>query len=40
VPPAEAANDAEVIALISKNPSVIGYIDRAYVTDAVKAIEL
>jgi ABC-type phosphate transport system substrate-binding protein len=40
IPPKEVANDAEVISLVAKNPSDIGYIDRASVTDAVKVIEL
>lgn len=40
IPPKEVTSDAEVIDLVSKNPSVIGYIDRASVTDAVKVIEL
>lgn len=40
IPPKEVANDAEVIALVSKNPNVIGYISKASITDAVKAVEL
>jgi len=40
VPPKEVSNDAEVIALVSANPNVIGYIDEASVTNAVKVIEL
>ena len=40
IPPKELVNDAEVINLVSKNPNVIGYIDRASVTDAVKIVEL
>lgn len=40
IPPKEVNSDAEVIDLVSKNPSVIGYIDRSSVTDAVKVIEL
>jgi ABC-type phosphate transport system substrate-binding protein len=40
IPPKEVANDAEVIALVAQNPSVIGYIDKASATDAVKVIEL
>ena len=40
VPPKEVANDAEVIDLISKNPSAIGYVDSSSVTDAVKAVSL
>ena len=40
VPPKEVANDAEVIDLVSKNPSAIGYIDDASLTDAVKQVSL
>lgn len=40
IPPKEVANDAEVVALVAQNPSVIGYIDKASATDAVKVIEL
>jgi len=40
IPPKEVSNDAQVIDLVAKNPSVIGYIDKASVTDAVKEIEL
>lgn len=40
IPPKEVDNDAQVIDLVAKNPSVIGYVDRASVTDAVKVIEL
>jgi ABC-type phosphate transport system substrate-binding protein len=40
VPPKEVNSDAEVIELVSQNPSVIGYIDKASVTDAVKVVEL
>ncbi|MBF7073037.1 phosphate ABC transporter substrate-binding protein [Glaciecola sp. MH2013] len=40
IPPKEVASDAEVIDLVSKNPSVIGYINKASVTDAVKVVEL
>ncbi|MBT1450138.1 phosphate ABC transporter substrate-binding protein [Glaciecola sp. XM2] len=40
VPPKEVSTDAEVIELVSQNPSVIGYIDRASATDAVKIVEL
>ena len=40
VPPKEVANDAEVIELVSKNPSAIGYVDSASVTGAVKVISL
>lgn len=37
-PPKEVANDAAVIDLISKNPSLIGYIDSASVNDSVKVV--
>ena len=40
IPPKELASDAEVLDLVSKNPSVIGYVDRASVTAAVKIVEL
>lgn len=40
VPPKEVANDAEVIELVSKNPSAIGYVDSASLNDAVKALSL
>lgn len=40
IPPKELKGDAEVIDLVSANPNVIGYIDRASVTDLVKVIEL
>ncbi len=35
-PPKIVANDAEVISLISSNPNMIGYINSASVTNAVK----
>lgn len=37
-PPQEVASDAEVIELVSKNPSLIGYVDAASVDGSVKAI--
>lgn len=37
-PPKEVANDAEVIALVSANPNLIGYVDAATVDDSVKAV--
>ncbi len=40
IPPKEVSSDADVIDLVAKNPSVIGYIDRSSVTDAVKVVEL
>jgi ABC-type phosphate transport system substrate-binding protein len=40
IPPKEVNSDAEVIDLVSKNPSVIGYVDSSSLTDAVKAIKL
>lgn len=38
VPPKEVSNDAEVISLISTNPSMIGYVDASSVTADVKVI--
>ena len=38
VPPKEVPSDAEVIEIVAKNPSAIGYIDSASVTDAVKVV--
>ncbi|MFC4701293.1 phosphate ABC transporter substrate-binding protein [Glaciecola siphonariae] len=38
--PLEAASDAEVIELIKKDKSVIGYIDSSSVTDDVKVVDL
>jgi ABC-type phosphate transport system substrate-binding protein len=40
IPPKELMSDAEVVALVATNPSVIGYVDSASVTDAVKTISL
>lgn len=40
IPPKEVSTDAEVIDLVSKNPSVIGYIDSSSVTDSVKVVNL
>ena len=40
IPPKEVSSDAEVIDLVATNPSVIGYIDSASLTDAVKAVKL
>lgn len=40
IPPKELDNDTEVINLVSTNPSVIGYVDRASVTNSVKIVEL
>ena len=37
-PPKEVSNDADVIDLISKNPSMIGYIDAASLNDTVKSV--
>ncbi len=39
VPPKEVVDDAEVIDLVSKNPSAIGYIDEASLTDSVKRLD-
>ncbi len=40
IPPKEVESDADVINLISDNPSCIGYIDSSAVTDAVRVISL
>ncbi|WP_395339556.1 phosphate ABC transporter substrate-binding protein [Ningiella sp. W23] len=40
IPPKEVMSDAEVIELVSQNPSVIGYVDSSSVTDAVKVVNL
>ncbi|MFC3120248.1 phosphate ABC transporter substrate-binding protein [Agaribacter flavus] len=40
IPPKEVSSDAEVIDLVTKNPSVIGYIDSSSLTDSVKAVNL
>ncbi|MBT0587351.1 phosphate ABC transporter substrate-binding protein [Alteromonas oceanisediminis] len=40
VPPKEVSSDADVIELVSKNPSAIGYVDSASVTGDVKAVSL
>ena len=37
-PPKEVDSDAEMLSLISNNPSFIGYIDSSAVTDAVKVV--
>jgi len=37
-PPKEVDNDAAVIDLVSKNPSMIGYVDAASVNDTVKTV--
>ncbi len=37
-PPKEVGSDQEVIELVSQNPSVIGYVDKSAVTDAVKVV--
>ncbi len=37
-PPKEISSDAEMLDLVSQNPSVIGYIDKASVTDKVKVL--
>ena len=38
VPLKELANDQEIITLVEKNPSTIGYIDNANVTNKVKVL--
>ncbi|GBL03228.1 phosphate ABC transporter substrate-binding protein [Glaciecola sp. KUL10] len=40
IPPKEVSSDAEVIDLVSKNPSVIGYVDSSSLIDGVKVIKL
>jgi len=37
-PPKEFSSDAEVLELVSQNPSVIGYVDKAVVNDTVKVL--
>lgn len=37
-PPQEANGDKEVLDLVSSNPSAIGYVDKAAVTDGVKVV--
>ena len=37
-PPKEVASDADVIALISKNPNMIGYVDSSAVDGTVKVV--
>ncbi len=37
-PPKEISSDAEMLDLVSQNPSVIGYVDKASVTDKVKVL--
>ncbi len=37
-PPKEINSDAEMLDLVSQNPSVIGYVDKASVTDKVKVL--
>jgi ABC-type phosphate transport system substrate-binding protein len=37
-PPKEVGSDAEMLELVSQNPSVIGYVDKAAVTDQVKVL--
>jgi len=40
LPPKEVNTDAEVIKLVSQNPSAIGYIERASAADTVKIVDL
>ena len=40
IPPKELDNDAAVLAIVADNPNAIGYVDRASVSDAVKAVSL
>lgn len=37
-PPKELGSDAEIVELVSQNPNVIGYIDKASVSDKVKVL--
>ena len=37
-PPKEIDTDAEVIELVSQNPSLIGYIDKSKASDKVKVV--
>ncbi|MBE0361270.1 MULTISPECIES: type 2 periplasmic-binding domain-containing protein [Pseudoalteromonas] len=37
-PPKEVGSDADVIDLVSKNPSMIGYVGAASLTDSVKSV--
>ena len=37
-PPKEVRSDEEVIALISKSPNMIGYVDSSAVTNSVKVV--
>lgn len=37
-PPAEVKNDAEMVALVSANPSMIGYVNEGKATDQVKVV--
>lgn len=37
-PPKKVADNAEVVALVSTNPNIIGYVDAASVTPAVKVL--
>ena len=38
VPLKQADSDAEVVELVGKNPSAIGYVDKASVSDTVKVL--
>lgn len=40
IPPKEVTSDAQVIDLVSKNPSVIGYVNKSSVNDSVKTVAL
>lgn len=37
-PPKKLAGDAEVLAMVAANPNIIGYVDAASVTPAVKVL--
>ena len=37
-PPKESGNDADVVALVAKNPNLVGYVDAAAVDGSVKVV--
>ncbi|MEC8327517.1 MAG: phosphate ABC transporter substrate-binding protein [Pseudomonadota bacterium] len=38
-PPEEAANDAEVVSLVSKNPNLIGFVTKGSADGSVKVVQ-
>ncbi|ATD00248.1 MULTISPECIES: phosphate ABC transporter substrate-binding protein [Pseudoalteromonas] len=38
-PPEEAANDAEVVSLVSKNPNLIGFVSKGSADGSVKVVQ-